>query len=119
MLVRDTEKRQKDKLLTRTARLLHWAIEKDMGETRKELDLAYIVRSVHVHGGKLTAEQKEFAKTQTNKILNYSRLIVSIILQLYPEVDKEGLIDRIETSQKDEQRLKEFKNELQKLAISP
>lgn len=47
-LVRDTEKKQKDKLLTRTARLLQWAIEKYMGETRKELDLAYIVRSVHV-----------------------------------------------------------------------
>lgn len=118
-LVRDSElKQQKDKLLTRAARLIEWMTNREMGETRKALEIAYMIRNVHVHGGKLTQEQKEFAETQTLQILNYARLIVSIILQFYPRIDKNGLIDQIESSQKDKERLNRFKGELKKLAIT-
>ena len=118
-LVRDSEmKQQKDKLLTRAARLIQLVTEGSMGEIRNELLTAYTIRNVHVHGGKMTDEQKEFSLTHTMKVLNYARLIVSMILQLYPRIDKEGLIDRLESSNSVKEKLREFKKDLETLRIN-
>jgi hypothetical protein len=106
------------KFATRFAKLLEYSIGSDFVELREQIKIAYEIRSKYVHGGLPTEEQIEFSQRKTHILMNYTRSVVSIVLQLHPEVDKDGLIDRLESSQHDEARREAFIKELQALTIS-
>lgn len=117
-LVRSTEiKQQKNKLLTRSAYLFVWATGANMSKVRSDLEVSYKIRNRLVHGDVLTQLEKEFSEIKTKLVLNYVRVIVAIILQLRTTTDKEALIDKIESVQKDNRTKDQFKADLKQLII--
>lgn len=106
------------KLATRFAKLLEYSIGIDFVKVREQIKTAYEIRSKYVHGGLPTEKQIEFSQRKTHILLNYTRIVVSIVLQLHPKVGKDGLIERLESSQHDKAIREVFKKELQSLVIS-
>ncbi|GEM_PF-2544524 len=116
--VRDSERHNsKDKLLTRAARLISWVSGEDMKQVRCQFESAYDIRNKVAHGRNLASEQIDFARKNTRAVLKQVRMAISIMFQLYPEMDKDLLIDTIERAQKEPQVLKNFKQTLNELVI--
>lgn len=120
--IRDTEEKgQKQKLLTRSARLMQWVTKgdkNDMTHIRATLETGYGLRNKMVHGGRITTEEEQFARDKFHYVLDLVRVAISAMLQLYSILDKDALIDAIELSQKDSIKLEAFRNELNNLEIN-
>lgn len=105
-------------LVSRLSQLIEYTVGLKNKQVKKEIKAAYSIRNKYIHGGLPTQEEIDFSQRKTFILMNYIRIVVSIVFQLHPVVDKNGLIDRLESSKNDEIRRDAFKKELHGIVIS-
>ena len=84
-------------------------------EVYNKLVTAYRIRSKYVHGSPIDDKEKESIHLLTQTILNYTRIIIVIMVQLCEKIEKDSLIGKIDNSLLDEKandRLKSILSEL-------
>lgn len=86
-------------------------------EVYNKLVTAYRIRSKYVHGSPIDDKEKESIHLLTQTILNYTRIIIVIMVQLFNKIEKDSLISKIDNSLLDEKANDRLKSVLSELIV--
>ena len=75
----------------------------------EDLDRAYLIRSIYSHGSFVNPEEHKDIPTLTRRVLDYARLSLLAFIQFIGQVEKEGLINKLENSMLEENALAALK----------
>lgn len=98
MLVGYEEQGKEKKITHRTALLISLITNNKIAPIKEKLKDAYQIRSRLVHGGKIEGPLKTYAQTSTKELLNYTRIVLLVFLQLSHKMTKEKFNEILKTA---------------------